>query len=234
VLPNNQAQWETYPGGTWSPACADCWTGGRSRWLLCIVLSSESQRLSSLRLHPAHARELINLSSCHLNTHVSKSESGTVVAWWHSGTSWHLWPSTILCSRLELSADRSPSFLTICCYVCQTLENLIVFSPCLAHLLLIVVKLIGGLTWVYYQQISNCCKPVLTYWLTDWCHQWLTDCWTCRAFCWDSFSLLRQLCTVAHGIFYMADVNIFLLMNYLMLISPDIYFKTLFEWLSLA
>ena len=21
---------------------------------------------------------------------------------------------------------------------------------------------------VYYQQISNCCRPVLTYWLTDW------------------------------------------------------------------
>jgi len=27
---------------------------------------------------------------------------------------------------------------------------------------------------VYYQLISNCCRPVLTYWLTDWHHQWLT------------------------------------------------------------
>ena len=32
----------------------------------------------------------------------------------------------------------------------------------------------------------------------------------------------------------MADVNNFLLMNYIMLISPDIYFKTVFEWLCLA
>jgi len=35
--------------------------------------------------------------------------------------------------------------------------------------------------------ISNCCRPVLTYWLTDWRHQWLTDCWSCTAFCRDSF-----------------------------------------------
>jgi len=54
------------------------------------------------------------------------------------------------------------------------------------------------------------------------------------AFCRDSFSLLQQLCTVGHGIFYMADVNEFLLVNYIMLISPDIYFKTVFEWLCLA
>ena len=34
--------------------------------------------------------------------------------------------------------------------------------------------------------------------------------------------------------FYMADVNNFLLVNEIMLISPDIYFKTVFEWQSLA
>jgi len=45
---------------------------------------------------------------------------------------------------------------------------------------------------------------------------------------------LWQLCTVGHRIFYMADVNTFLLVNKIMLISPDIYFKTIFEWLSLA
>jgi len=61
--------------------------------------------------------------------------------------------------------------------------------------------LIGRLMWVYYQQISNCCRPVLTYWLTHWRRQWLTDCWSCTAFCCDSFSLFRQLCTVGHGIF---------------------------------
>ena len=35
----------------------------------------------------------------------------------------------------------------------------------------------------YYQQISNCCKLVLTYWQTDWRRQWLTDCWSCTALC---------------------------------------------------
>jgi len=32
----------------------------------------------------------------------------------------------------------------------------------------------------------------------------------------------------------MADINNVLLVNEIMLISPDIYFKTGFEWLSLA
>jgi len=50
-------------------------------------------------------------------------------------------------------------------------------------LLRIVVMLIGRLMWAYYQQISNCCRPVLTFWLTDLCHQRLTDCWSCTAFC---------------------------------------------------
>ena len=63
--------------------------------------------------------------------------------------------------------------------------------------------------WVNYQEISNCCRPVLTYWLTDWRRQWLTDCWPCTAFCHDSFSLMQQLCTVGHGIFYMAGENNF-------------------------
>ena len=57
--------------------------------------------------------------------------------------------------------------------------------------------------------VSNCCRPVLTYWLTDWRRQWLTNWWSCTTFCCNSFSLLRQLCTVGHGIFYMADVNNF-------------------------
>jgi len=70
------------------------------------------------------------------------------------------------------------------------------------------------LMWVNYQEVSNCCRPVLTYWLTDWRRQRLTDCWSCTAFCRDSFSLSRQLCTVGYGIFfYMANVNNFLLVN---------------------
>ena len=52
----------------------------------------------------------------------------------------------------------------------------------------------------YFQKISNCCRPVLTYWLTDWRHQWLTDCWSCTAFCCYCFSLLRQLRAVGHVI----------------------------------
>ena len=77
----------------------------------------------------------------------------------------------------------------------------------------IVVMLIGRLMWVYCQQISNYCKPLLTYWLTDWRHQWLTDCGSCTTFCYDSFSLLWQFCTLGHGIFYMANVNNVLLVN---------------------
>ena len=80
-------------------------------------------------------------------------------------------------------------------------------------LLFSVVMLTGRLMWVNYQEISNFCRPVLTYWLTDWCRQWLTDCWSCTAFCCDSFSLLRPFCTVGHGIFYMANVNNFSLVN---------------------
>ena len=76
------------------------------------------------------------------------------------------------------------------------------------------------------------------FWLTDQqtkvISDWLTDCWSCTAFCCDSFPLLWQLCTVGDGNFYMADVNNFLLINYIMLISTDIYFKTVFEWQSLA
>ena len=62
--------------------------------------------------------------------------------------------------------------------------------------------LTGWLMGVNYQEISNCYRPVLTYWPTDWRRQWLTDCWSCTAFCRDSFSLLWRLCTVGHAIFY--------------------------------
>jgi len=48
-----------------------------------------------------------------------------------------------------------------------------------------------------------------------------------------SFSLLQQLCTASHGIFYMVDKHLFVgeLNNDF---SPDKYFKTVFDWLSLA
>ena len=71
--------------------------------------------------------------------------------------------------------------------------------------------------WVYYQQLSksNFCRPVLTYWLTDWRHQWLTDCWVLIIY----NILLWQLFFVAAIVyswswdFYMADVNKFLIVN---------------------
>ena len=84
----------------------------------------------------------------------------------------------------------------------------------------------GRLTWVYHQQISNCYRPVLTYWPTDWCHQWVTDCWSCMAFCCNSFLCCGSCVQWVMGFFYMSDVNNFLLVNYIMLISLDIYFKT--------
>jgi len=49
---------------------------------------------------------------------------------------------------------------------------------------------IDRLMWVYYQQLSNCCRPVLTYWRIDWRHQWLTDCWYVGHFASTSFSLM--------------------------------------------
>jgi len=49
-----------------------------------------------------------------------------------------------------------------------------------------------------------------------------------RHFAATSFSLLQQLCTVGHAIYNMADVNIFLLANEILLISSDKYFKTVF------
>jgi len=45
----------------------------------------------------------------------------------------------------------------------------------------------------YCQQISNCCRPVLTYWPIDWRHQWLTDWWSCTAFFATAFLRLGRL-----------------------------------------
>jgi len=63
------------------------------------------------------------------------------------------------------------------------------------------------------RSLGDSWAPCFTYWLTDWRHQWLTDCLSCMAFCCGSFSLLRRLCTVRDRTFYMADVNNFLLVN---------------------
>jgi len=98
----------------------------------------------------------------------------------------------LLSSKMLISPDK----LNICVLQTKTVTN-----RCYVN---------RQIMWVYYQQASNFCRPLLIYWLTDWRHQWLTDYWSCTAFCRHSFSLLWQLCTVGHGIFYMADVNNFL------------------------
>ena len=45
---------------------------------------------------------------------------------------------------------------------------------CIMGQKLFVPMLIDRLMWVYYQQISNCCRPVLTYWET----YAISDCWS--------------------------------------------------------
>jgi len=108
----------------------------------------------------------------------------------------------------SLTVSYTPFALHFCPQRCRSCQ--ISWMTCVLRqkMLLSVAMLTGRLMWVNYQALS-----VLTYWLTDWRHQWLTDCWSCTAFCSDRFSLLRQLCTVGHGIIYMASVNNFLLVN---------------------
>ena len=73
---------------------------------------------------------------------------------------------------------------------------------------------IGRLMSAYCQQISNCCRSVLTYSLTDWCHQWLTDCWPRTALCVDIFFfVIAVVYSQSLACFYMVVVNIFLLVN---------------------
>jgi len=100
----------------------------------------------------------------------------------------------------SMTVSCTPFALHLCPLRCRSRQ--ISWITCeLQKLVLSVAMLTGRLVWVNYQEISNCCRPVLTYWLTDWRRQWLTDCWSCTEFCHDSFSLLRQLCTVDHGVF---------------------------------
>jgi len=97
----------------------------------------------------------------------------------------------------------------------------------------IVVMLTGRFNSLYGHQISNFCRPVLTCYQTDTIIDWPSvD--HAQHFAATSFSLLKLLCTVCHAIFNMADMNIFLLGNELLLVSSDKYFKTYFEWRSLT
>ena len=70
----------------------------------------------------------------------------------------------------------APFSLHFCPQRCRTRQICKITCVLRTKLLLIVVVLIGKLMRVYYQQISNCCRPVLIYRLTDRRHQCLTDC----------------------------------------------------------
>ena len=81
-------------------------------------------------------------------------------------------------------------------------------TPCSPY----TFSLIDRLMWVYYQQISNCCRPVSTYWYT--CHQ-LIDCWSCTAFCCDVFFFVTAVVyNQSWWDFHMVDANIFLSVNW--------------------
>ena len=87
--------------------------------------------------------------------------------------------------------------------------------------------------WVYYQQIWNCCRPVLTYWQTDAISNWPTADHV-RDFAATSFSLLRQLYTVDNGIFLWPMWTSFCYwINQWIFYQTDILIE-FFEWLSLT
>ena len=145
--------------------------------------------------------------------------------WWHSQafkfiTNWSL---NLLVKEFIKSANIGkitgrmvdcvicPFALTLCPRRCRHRQISKTTSVWRTEMLLIVVMLIGRLMWYYYQLISNCCRSVLTHWLTDWRRQWLADCWS-RRFC---VILLRHLflcytsCVQLMQGFYMADVITF-------------------------
>ena len=129
----------------------------------------------------------------------------SIVKWWHSqafkfSTNWSL---NLLVKEVIKSANIGkitgrmadcvicPFALTLCPRRCRHRQISKITSVWRTEMLLIVVMLIGRLMWFYYQLISNCCRSVLTHWLTDWRRQWLADCWSrtvdSASFCCDIF-----------------------------------------------
>jgi len=75
------------------------------------------------------------------------------------------------------------------------------------------------------------------FWLTDWQTDAISDWPTAdhvRHFAATVFLCCGSCVQWVIGFFYMADVNYFLSLNYIVLISLDIYLRTVFEWLNLA
>jgi len=68
----------------------------------------------------------------------------------------------------SLTVSYIPCALHFCPQKCRSRQiswKLVYYRQ---KLLFSVAMSTGRLMWVNYQEISNCCIPVLTYWLTDW------------------------------------------------------------------
>ena len=103
----------------------------------------------------------------------------------------------------SLTVSYTPIALHFCPQRCRSRQ--ISWITCVLQTETVIKRcymLTARLMWVNFQEISNCCRPVLTYWLTDLIHQWLAD---CRSFIGHSattfFSFLQKLCTVDNWIF---------------------------------
>ena len=71
----------------------------------------------------------------------------------------------------SLTVSYTPFALHFCPQRCRSRQISWITCVLQTKLLLSVAMII---MWVNYQEISNCCRPVLTYWLTDW-SQSVTD-----------------------------------------------------------
>jgi len=169
------------------------------------------------RLPLLFARPAVTLASL-------KRAATNFAAWWTEAR----WMWTV-CLRLLPDSDPTKWLivsyaafaLDFCPQRCRTRWISIITFYYGQKLLLIVVMLIGRLIWVYYQQISNFCRPALTYWHTN----AISECLTAdhvRHFVATFFSLLQQLCTLIMIFLYGWCEHLFV--NEL----PDKYFKTVF------
>ena len=99
-------------------------------------------------------------------------------------------------------------------------------------LLLFVVVLMGRLMWGI-KQISHCCRPVLTYWLTDLCRQWLTECSSCTAFCCNIFFFVTTVVySRSWDFLYGSCERYFVSELNSAFPTRQIFKKKFFEWLS--
>ena len=115
----------------------------------------------------------------------------------------------------SLTVSHTPFALHFCPQKCRSRQiswKLVYYRQ---KLLFSVAMSTGRLMWVNYQEISNCCIPVLTYWQTyrtDAVSDWLTADHV-RHFATTAFLCCGSCVQWVMGFFYMADVNNFLLLN---------------------